>query len=410
MIEKLDAANFRVNAGVTTQTALYKRGGEVTKPVFVDIAEPDGYFNRDLEYVSGTSGIGTNATVDFRINVDGNINEFSVTEEGTAYKVGDKLTVSGIATDPRVGVLTEFQLSVEELENDSFSGFYPGQFILFDDIAPFFNGSRRKFTLSVTTSGNTEILSLKTLPGSDMDITNNIFIYINDILQTPNSSYIFKGSRVIFSEAPKANSKCAVFYYRGSKRDVETVDPVSSLKPGDTVQIKENRLDVTDIDQFERTSKRIIASDLLETFTYNSIGINTAQDAERPLALEKQRTDKILSGVLVSKSRPSLTSKVLPTTRLIKNVGKTDDTIYVNNVFPIFTNIDKLTQAERNIQIFDDNEVLPGLVTSVVSTSSSISSLTIGFGGTGYSNLTSPKVAISSALIKREDPIKGMEI
>ena len=46
VIEKLDAANFRVNAGVTTQTALYKRGGEVTKPVFVDIAEPDGYFNR----------------------------------------------------------------------------------------------------------------------------------------------------------------------------------------------------------------------------------------------------------------------------------------------------------------------------------------------------------------------------
>ena len=87
MIEKLDAANFRVNAGVTTQTALYKRGGEVTKPVFVDIAEPDGYFNRDLEYVSGTSGIGTNATVDFRINVDGNINEFSVTEEGTALRL-----------------------------------------------------------------------------------------------------------------------------------------------------------------------------------------------------------------------------------------------------------------------------------------------------------------------------------
>ena len=50
---------------------------------------------------------------------------------------------------------------------------------------------------------------------------------------------------------------------------------------------------------------------------------------------------------------------------------------------------------------------MPGLVTSVVSTSSSISSLTIGFGGTGYSNLTSPKVAISSALIKREDPIKA---
>ena len=407
VVEKLDAANFRVNAGVTTQTALYKRGGEVTKPVFVDIAEPDGYFNRSLEYVSGTSGVGTNAKADFRINVDGNIAEYAILEEGTGFKVNDKLTISGIATDPRVGVLTEFQLTVEELENDSFSGFYPGQFILFDDIAPFFNGNRKKFTLSVTTSGSTEVLSLKTQPGSDMDITNNIFIYINDILQTPGSSYIYKGSRVIFSEAPKADSKCSVFYYRGSKRDVETVEPTSTLKPGDKVQIKENRFDVTDIDQFQRTSKRIVASDLLETFTYNSIGINTNQDAERPLAWEKQRGDQILSGVLVSKARPSLSSNILPTTRLIKNVGKTDDTIYVNNVFPIFTNIDKLLQAERNIQIFDDNTILPGLVTSIVSTSSSISSLTIGFGGTGYSNLTNPNVAISSALIKRKDPIKN---
>ena len=53
------------------------------------------------------------------------LHEFNILEEGTGYKVGDNLTVSGIATDPRVGVLTEFQLTVEELENDSFSGFYP---------------------------------------------------------------------------------------------------------------------------------------------------------------------------------------------------------------------------------------------------------------------------------------------
>ena len=405
VIEKLDAATFRVNAGLTTQKALYKRGGEVTKPVTVEVTEPDNYFNEDLIYASGNSGIGTNSKIDFRINVDGNISEFNILEEGTAFKVGDNLTVAGIATDPRVGVLTEFQLTVEELENDSFSGFYPGQFILFDDIAPFFNGTRKKFTLSVTTSGVTEILSLKTLPGSDMDITNNIFIYINDILQTPQSSYTFKGSRVIFTEAPKPDSKCSVFYFRGSKRDVETVEPVQSLKPGDTVQIKENKLDITDIDQFERTSKRIVASDLLETFTYNSIGIDTSQDADRPLSWEKQRSDQILSGVLISKARPSLKSKVLPTTRLIRNVGKTDDKIYVNNVYPLFNAIDKLVQAENSIQIFDDNEIIPGVVTSIVSTSSSISSLTISFGGTGYS-LTNPEISISNSKINRKDPIK----
>ena len=405
VIEKIDAAKFRIDAGITTQIALYKRGGEITKPVFVDVTEPDPYFNRKLEYISGTSGIGTNSKVDFRVNVDGNISEFSVLEEGTAYKVGDRLTVSGIATDPRVGVNTEFQLIVEELESDTFSGFYPGQFILFDDISSFFNGERKKFTLSVTTSGNTEILSLKTPPGSDMDITNNIFIYINDILQTPQSSYTFKGSRVIFTEAPKENSKCSVFYFRGSKRDVETIEPSTTLKPGDEIEIKENRFTVGDVDQFERTAKRIIASDILETFTYNSIGIDTSQDADRPLTLEKQRHDQILSGVLISKARPSLKSRVLPTTRLIKNVSQTDETIYVSNAFPVFNAIDKLLQSERNIQIFDDTEVLPGIITSVVSTSSSISSLSIGFGGTGYTNLSSPNVAISSALIKRKDPI-----
>ena len=407
VIEKIDAAKFRIQAGLTTQRALFKRGGRIDKPVFVDIAEPDGYFNRSLEYYGGSTGIGTNATVDFRVNVDGNISEFNITEEGTAFKVSEELTVSGIVTDPRVGVLTEFKLTVEELESDTFSGFYPGQFILFDDISQFFNGTRTKFTLSVTTSGVTEILSLKTLPGSDMDITNNIFIYVNDILQTPQSAYTFKGSRVIFSEAPKPNSKCSVFYFRGSKRDVETVDPVASLKPGDIVRIKENRFDPLDRDQFERTSKRIVASDVLETFTYNSLGISTDQNKERPLSWEKQKSDKILSGVLIPKSRPALKSRVLPTTRIIKNVGDLDDSFYVNNAFPVFNAIDKLIQSERNVTIFEDQNVEPGIVTSQVSTSSSISSLTVSFGGTGYANLTNPTVAISSALIERKDPISA---
>ena len=69
-----------------------------------------------------------------------------------------------------------------------------------------------------------------------------------------------------------------------------------------TIEIKRNRFTVGDIDQFERTAKRIIASDILETFSYNSIGIDTSQDADRPLSWEKQRQDQILSGVLISKS------------------------------------------------------------------------------------------------------------
>ena len=148
---------------------------------------------------------------------------------------------------------------------------------------------------------------------------------------------------------------------------------------------------------------------MLETFVcvVVDVGIDTAADAERPLSWEKQRQDQILSGILISKSRPALKSRVLPTTRLIKNVGDLDDSFYVNNAFPVFTAIDKLIQSERNVTIFEDVNVEPGIVTSLVSTSSSISSLTIGFGGTGYSNISNPTVAISSSLIEREDPISA---
>lgn len=405
VLEAIDGANLRIDTGIGTAYYEYARGGMVEKPVYVDITAPDPYFNRRLEYTGGTSGIGTDAKCRFRVNVDGDIQEFDLTEEGIAYKVDDKLTVSGISTDVTVGVVTEFQLQVVELDNDKFAGFYFGQFILFDNISDFFDGQRKKFTLSVTTGGTTEILSLKTVAGSDMDVTNNIFIYINDILQTPGDSYIFKGSRVIFSEAPKPGSKCSVFYYRGSTKDVETIEPPLTVKPGDVVQIKENKFNFFDLDQFERTGKRIVASDVLETFTYDSVGIDTDQTAERPLSWEKQRRDKIVSGTLVPKARPSLKSRVTPTTRLIKNVGESDNVIYVENAFPTFSEIDLLTQAERNAVIFEDVTIKSGILSTKVSTSSSISEVLIINGGEGYDNITNPTLSISESLIERKDPI-----
>ena len=406
VLEKLDGGSVRVNLGITTEYFNFKRGGRIDKPIFLDVTEPDPYFNKDLEYVSGGTGIGTNAVVSLRVNVNGNIGQFDLTEEGVGYKVTDQLTVAGLSSDPRVGVLTAFQLEVTELDNDKFSSFYMGQFILFDNISSFFNGLRKKFTLSVTTGGTTEILSLKTLPGSDMDITNNIFIYMNDILQDPQFSYTFKGSRIIFTEPPKAGSKCSIFYFRGSKRDVETVEPPLTVKAGDIVQIKENKFDLTDVDQFERTGKRIVASDVLETFAYDSIGINTDQLAERPITWEKQKRDKVVSGVLISKARPSLKAKVLPTTRIIRNVGASDNVIWVNNAYPVFSDIDLLTQSERNAQIFEDYDIEPGIVTSLVSTSSSISSLSISYGGTGYQYISNPVISISNSTIKKKDIIK----
>lgn len=411
VLEVYDAAKFRVQSGLLTSRYNYTKGGTIEKPISLEIVDPDPYYNLNLQYVSnstgiGTTGIGVGAKANFSINVDGDIGVFDVVEEGVGYKVGDRLTVSGICTDVRVGVVTQFELSVLEVANDKFFGFYPGQFILFDDISVFFNGVRKKFTLSVTTGGVTSILSLKTEAGSDLDITNNMFIYINDILQTPNQSYTFRGSRIIFSEAPKEGSKCSVFYYRGSDADVELIEPIPTIKPGDVVQIKENKLDILDRDQFPRTTKRIVASDVMETFTYDSVGIDTNQDNERPLSWEKQKVDKILNGVYYSKSRDINKCRVSPATFPIKNIGPTDSEIYVANAFPVFSEVDLLVESERHLKIFENRDISPAIVTSIVSASSSISSLSIASSGSGYLNLSNPIVSISGSKLTRKDIIK----
>ncbi len=300
---------------------------------------------------------------------------------------------------------TEFEVVVDESMTDKFSGFYPGQFIQFDDVSRLFNGRKRKFTLTVTEGNETKILSLKTKKESDMRMENNLFVFVNDVLQQPYYSYIWNGSRIVFKEAPLRNSKCTILFFRGSDLDVIQIDPPETIKEGDVVQIGENKFDPIDREQFERVVKKIISTDTLDTFTYDSLGINTDPTKERPVRWEKQTQDKIINGVLYSKARPSLRSRVAPITRLIKSVGEDDIEIYVNNAFPLFTDVDKLQESLRNIKIVDDGEIEPAIVQSTVSTTSSIESLTIVDGGSGFDTIVNPTVAISSAFINKKDPI-----
>ena len=248
------------------------------------------------------------------------------------------MSAVGITTNPSVGAgFSEFRMTVLETFTDKFNGFYPGQFIRIDSLAPFFTGKKRKFLLTVTNLGLTETFSVRTDPNSDLDPQNNFFVFINDILQKPEESYKIIGSRIIFSEAPKANSKCLILYYRGSDLDVEQIDPPLTIKEGDSIQIGENILDLFDREQFERVVKKIVSFDSLDTFPYDSLGINIDPKKARPLTWIKQTRDRIINGVLYSKGRPDLKSRNTPTTRIIKSVEKNDITIYVNNAFPLFT-------------------------------------------------------------------------
>jgi hypothetical protein len=125
VLEVYDAAKFRVQSGLVTSRYIYNRAGTIEKPISLEISAPDPYFNLPLEYPTGvvgigTTGIGVNAKSNFSINISGEIGVFDVIEEGVGYKVGDRLRVSGIATDVRVGILTEFELTVLEVANDKF--------------------------------------------------------------------------------------------------------------------------------------------------------------------------------------------------------------------------------------------------------------------------------------------------
>jgi hypothetical protein len=394
--------------GTITSISIVNPGtGYTTSPVpRVLIGIPSSYSDLPLEYISGSTGNGFGAKASVIVGNQGNVIGFDIEEPGLYYKVGDVLKVVGVTTNPSIGIgFSEFRITVEETLTDKFSGFYPGQFIQFDDIAKYFTGSKKKFTLTISQGGTTEVLSLKSDPSTDVQIENNLFVFINDVLQEPIKSYTFNGSRLTFTEAPKENSKCTILFFRGSDLDVEQIDPPKTIKEGDTIQIGENILDPGDRPQFERIVKKIVSSDALDTFTYDSIGINTDVTKERPLRWAKQTVDRIINGVLYSKSRPDLKSRITPNTKLIANVFSEDEKIYVNNAFPLFSEVDLLSENLRDVIIVDVNDIQPAISTAIVSSASTISSLSISYAGTGYNTLTNPIVAISSAFIQRKDPI-----
>jgi hypothetical protein len=397
------------SGGTITSLSITNPGSGYTtaaKPS-IEIPIPPNYSNLGVAYTGGSSGVGEGAKVSVIVSNGSSITGFNLDDPGYGYKVGEILTVVGVTTNPLVGVgFSEFRMTILETFTDKFGGFYPGQFVRINSLAPNFTGKKRKFLLTVTTFGVTDTFSVRTDPNSDLKVTNNFFVFINDILQKPEESYKIIGSQIIFSEAPKPNSKCLILYYRGSDLDVDQVDPPRTIKEGDSIQIGENILDLYDREQFERVVKKIVSEDAFDTFPYDSIGINIDPNKARPISWTKQTRDKIINGVLYTKGRPDLKSRNVPTTRIIKSVSKNDITIYVNNAFPLFVeDIGRgLTEELRDIIVLDNNIIDSASGIANVSAASTVSSITIENSGSGY-KVTNPTVAISSSFVTKKDPI-----
>lgn len=410
--------------GIITSTV--SSGGTVTKltianPGFgytsnplpeIRIDLPQNHYNIPLVYANNSSGIGTQAKASVIVGNGSSVISLILDDPGTGYKVGDILVAPGIKTEPNNPNFEEFKITVEETFTDAFSGWYPGQFIQFDDISPFFNGIRKKFTPTVTILGNTQVLSLLAEDPLEISVGDNLFVFVNDILQVPNESYTFTGTRIIFTEAPKAGSKCTILFFRGSDLDVEQIDPPRTIKEGDTVQIAENINYPFDRTQFERVVKDVVSVDVIDTFTYDSIGISTDDTNLRPLHWTKQTQDKILNGSLYSKSRPNLKSKITPFAKVIKDIRRTDTQIYVDSAIPLFEDIDEnrtLTENLRDIIIVDNKNIETPILNVSISDGGFVSGIDIINSGEGYSSIINPSVSFNKNLITKKDPLFDWE-
>jgi hypothetical protein len=357
-------ANVGASGTITGFTITNPGNGYTSTAVpIVNIDRPLPYYNLDVEYAPENSGVGTGAKVSISVASDTSISNFSLNDPGSLYKVGDILRIVGLTTNPTIGNLfDEFKLTVTETVSDIFSGYYPGQFIQFNDISNKFNGFVKLFDITTFLNGVDTRISFKVPSGSDLVIENNFFILINGILQVPMVAYKYFAGRILFTEPPSSGSTCTILFYRGSSSDVEEVTPVQTIKEGDILQSRQNTTSTITTEQLERVVKRLVQSNTLDTFAYAGFGItNTA----RPLSWTKQTADRIINGSLISKSRTTSKSNFTPNTFLIKSVGINDTSIYVNDAFPYFSELDsgptKLPEFKRNINILD----VAGLTTSI---------------------------------------------
>lgn len=273
-------------------------------PPFVVIDSPYGY--SDVSLTGSTSGVGARAS--FEINGSGNISNFKITNPGYGYTSGEILTPVGIVTGPSY---TPLQIKINEVGKDTFSAWNVGILQKLDDLSNLVNGRRRRFTLSETVNEESTPISLESTYGSQIDLAQNLLVFVNDVLQIPNESYTFNGgTQIIFDEAPKTGSSLKVYFYKGSFNDTEFINIDPPIEPGDLLQIRKDLLSKSPQLQNIRTVKEILTSDSVQTELYKKPGLSDSSAQTRSVFITPQKQDLIIAGEYVNKSRFSQRSRI----------------------------------------------------------------------------------------------------
>jgi hypothetical protein len=394
-----------VGAGGTLAFSVVGGGSGYTNPQ-IFVSEPS-YENLQ---VTGVSRRGIGATTDtgtgLLISVDTgyasttgigstlfSISSFKITRPGYGFKVGDVFTPVGLVTDVNLPSVSEqFQLTVLDTFTDSFASWQFGELDYIDSISSLQDGSRTRFPLNY----NGSLLSFET-SNPDINLNYLLLIFINGVLQEPGEAYSFNGgTSVVFTEPPSAvdpvtgdGDKVSIFFYRGTRNtdSIQVGNDVikETIKPGDTVLVKETESNPSTVTQEERTVFNLTESSIIETNIYSGAGIDEVNF--KPIDWTKQKVDAVIAGEVVSKSRDSIESQVYPTARIIGDLTTTDTEIFVDDAqfFNYEENESSIVISSVNGLIVTGSDPVAAAITAVVSVAGTISSLSINDGGSGYS-------------------------
>ena len=229
---------------------------------------------------------------------------------------------------------------------------------------------------------------------SSIDVTNNLLIFINDVLQQPGQNYSLEGGSILrFVEPPKGGSKLQVLFFRGGNQDIEALNPIKTVKVGDKLQLLQ---DLQVPNQSDRVVSEITEVSEVDTPPYGGGGISTNPSLIRVISWKKQEKDLVVDGLPIAKDRPLQVGNFYPSARLIRNVGTSSVTTYVDNAFPFFSAYDNRTDIDGipgQIEIINTQEINVATGLATVSTGGKVTSITVTNGGSGYENIPTVSIA-----------------
>ena len=327
------------------------------------------------------------------------VSRYKITNPGYSFRKGDVFQPVGLVTAAGLSSpITEIFFTVEDVFNDSFGSWQLGEFDYIDSNKTRQNGVRTRFPLFK----NGQLLSFEKnssdATSSLIDLDAILLIYVNGVMQEPNVSYVFDGGTTFtFLEAPKAEDKVDVFFYRGTRgADSIEINVNETIKVGDDVRVYKNDALSGTVTQESRIVSDITSADTIETGIYLGDGIDEVN--YKPLSWTKQKRDLLIGDNAQSKSRDSIEGMVFPSAKIIKDFAASDTEMFLDNAqfFNYEENESNINIQEISTLVFDGRpEPVGASLTAIVSSAGTISSIDIVDGGSGYTPSSSISVVIA---------------